>query len=117
MQRGPARQAARQELKTLVAETSRALALLDVLRLEDLAASCEALKVEQQPGGAEQRALLAGEARDAAGEMVVLARVLEATRANLKVMQKLRELHAAQIEYTERQARGGMVAEREHGND
>ena len=112
-----AAQPARAELKALVAEASRALGLLDAGRLEELAASCRVLNRELPRQTEEERALLALEAGDAAGEMAVLARVLEATRANLRVMQKLREMHAAQIEYTERQARGWIAGERGHGND
>jgi hypothetical protein len=48
--------------------------------------------------------------------MAVFARVLEATRANLNVMSRLRELRAGRVEYTERQARGGACAEERHGN-
>ena len=40
--------------------------------------------------------------------MAVFARVLEATRANLKVMKRLRELRVGRLEYSELQARGGM---------
>ena len=36
--------------------------------------------------------------------MAVFARVLEATRANLKVMNRLRELRAGRLEYGEPQA-------------
>jgi hypothetical protein len=46
--------------------------------------------------------------------MAVFARVLEATRSNLNVMKRLRELRAGRLEYTERQARGG--AEGGHGD-
>ena len=43
--------------------------------------------------------------------MAVFARVLEATRSNLSVMKRLRELRAGRLEYTERQARGGVGIE------
>ena len=39
--------------------------------------------------------------------MAVFARVLDATRANLQVMNRLRELRMGRLEYSERQARGG----------
>ena len=93
--------AVRPELKALVAEASQALALLDAGRLEELALSCQALNRELTPAGADERAQLAREACDAVGEMAVLARVLEATRANIRVMQRLRELRMGQIEYGE----------------
>ena len=45
------------------------------------------------------RAALAPEAKEAAGDMAVFARVLEATRANLDVMNRLRELRTGRLEY------------------
>lgn len=99
-----------------MAEASRALALLDAGRLEELLQTCEALNREL-PLAEEERAVLAREAREAAGEMAVLARVLEATRANIRVMNRLRELRAGRIEYSERQVRGWAPAERGHGDD
>ena len=39
--------------------------------------------------------------------MAVFARVLDATRANLNVMNRLRELRMGRLEYSERQVRGG----------
>ena len=85
-------------LKDVVVEASRALARLDADRLEELALSCAALNRDLQ-GDAKARAELAAEAREAAGEMAVFARVLEATRANLTVMNRLRELRAGRLEY------------------
>jgi hypothetical protein len=75
------------ELKQIVSEASRALALLDADRLEELARACQALNRDHL-----DRAERARDARDAAGGMAVLARVLDATRSNLKVMHRLREL-------------------------
>jgi hypothetical protein len=40
--------------------------------------------------------------------MAVFARVLEATRANLNVMNRLRELHAGQLEYREGRMERGI---------
>jgi hypothetical protein len=95
------------ELKELVVEASRALARLDAGRLEELALSCQALTQSQNPKGFDERMVLARQAREAEAEMGVFARVLEATRSNLNVMKRLRELRVGQLEYTERQARGG----------
>ena len=50
------------------------------------------------------------QAREAAADMAVFARVLDATRANLHVMNRLRELRMGRLEYSERQARGGIGA-------
>lgn len=88
------------ELKQLVAEASRALARLDADWLEELALSCQALSRDlppREPGG---RAMLARQAREAARDMAVFARVLEATRSNLEVMNRLRELHEGRLEYS-----------------
>jgi len=93
-------------LKELVVEASRALARLDADRLEELALSCQALnrdlaQSDLAQGDAADRAALAREAKEAVGDMAVFARVLEATRANLNVMNRLRELRAGQLEYGE----------------
>lgn len=103
------------ELKELVVEASHALARLDSSRLEELALSCQALTRARNTEDLGERTLLAQQAREAVADMAVFARVLEATRANLGVMKRLRELRAGQLEYTERQARGG--AEGGNGDD
>ena len=104
------------ELKELVVEASRALARLDATRLEELAHSCQALTRARNREDPRERGLLAQQAQEAKADMAVFARVLEATRANLKVMNRLRELRAVQLEYTERQARSGTGAEDGHGD-
>ncbi len=105
------------ELKELVAEASRALARLDAPRLEELALSCQALNRDLAPLEAGEKEELARQAREAAGDMAVLARVLEATQANLRVMNRLREVHAGRLEYSERQARGWTCTESGNGDD
>ncbi|HUY94292.1 MAG TPA: hypothetical protein VMU71_03300 [Terracidiphilus sp.] len=82
------------ELKQIVAEASRALAYLDAERLEELAGCCQALNRNLPPRGE-----LARQALDARAEMTIFAHVLEATRANLKVMRRLRELRQGLAEY------------------
>ncbi len=57
------------ELKELVVEASRSLARLDADRLEELALSCQALNRDIAPAGTKQRAELARQAREAAGDM------------------------------------------------
>jgi len=84
------------ELKTLVAEAARSLAKLDAERLEELALSCEALNRDGFRGK-HQPTLI--EVREARQEMALLAKVLEATRTNVAVMNRLRELHARRAEY------------------
>jgi hypothetical protein len=82
------------ELKEIIVAASRALACLDAERLEELAMSCQALNREVSQGDVERRRELACESKESAHEMEIFARVLEATRANLKVMNRLRELRA-----------------------
>jgi hypothetical protein len=94
----------RPKLKELVVEASRALARLDAGRLEEMALSCQALNRDLALGypgemNRETRALLRAESKEAVGEMAVFARVLEATRANLHVMNRLRELSEGRLEY------------------
>jgi hypothetical protein len=90
------------ELKTAVAEASRALALLDSARLEELALSCEALNrnLVLENTDTESRQDRARQAHEAQAGMAVFGRVLDATRANLNVMKRLREMRLGQLEYT-----------------
>jgi hypothetical protein len=100
------------ELKALVLEASRALARLDAERLEELAISCQALNRDLAPD-----IRLARQAREAAGEMSVFARVLDVTRTNLKVMYRLRELRAGRTHYGEAQAGSWARTEAGHGDN
>lgn len=102
--------AANAELKELVVEASHALARLDATRLEELALSCQALTRARNAGDLDETTPPAQQAREAVADMAVFARVLEATRANLNVMKRLRELRTGQLEYTEEQARCGAGA-------
>jgi len=99
------------ELKALVADASRALARLDGARLKELALSCQALNRDLPSLGADLRGEMARQSREAAADMAVFARVLDATRANLGVMERLRAMRTGQLEYSEQQARGGAGAD------
>ncbi len=103
------------ELRQLVVEASRALARLDTSRLEELALCCEALT--RTPWNADQRQSLARQAHEAAADMAIFARVLEATRSNVTVMNRLREMRAGRLEYSERQARGWAGTEGGDGDN
>jgi aminopeptidase N len=92
------------KLRELVVEASQALARLDAERLEELALSCQALNRDLAQADGEARAALAAESRAAVGDMAVFARVLDATRANLHVMNRLRELREGRLEYGRPQA-------------
>ena len=100
----------------LIAEAWLALARLDASRLQELALACQAFQCGLSAKSAEERTAAVEEIRAAAGEMAILGRVLEATRGNLRVMERLRELAAERIEYTEAQARG-WAAEARDGHD
>ncbi len=82
------------ELKQIVVEASRALACLDSDRLEEMAACCHALNRDLPP-----QAEVARQAREAEADMATFARVLEATRANLNVMRRLRDLRRGMADY------------------
>ncbi len=91
-------QTERPELKEIVLEASRALAHLDADRLEELAASCRRLNRAQAMGPAEQMTMVR-EVQASMREMEVFGHVLQATRANLQVLHRLRELRAGRVEY------------------
>jgi hypothetical protein len=99
----------RPELKELLQQASQALALLDCARLEELATACEAFNRDVPK-------VSRSEARVAAQGMDALGKVLEVTRANLKIMDRIRGLHNPRIEYSEHQARGS-AAESAYGHD
>ena len=105
------------ELKELVVEASQALARLDSVRLEELALSCQALNRCLQSAGVGERNRLARQARDAAADMAVFTRVLDVTRSNLQVMNRLRELRMGRLEYSEQQARGWIGGRSGHGDN
>ncbi len=119
----------RPKLKELVVEASRALARLDAERLEELALCCQALNRDLTDrdllhGEAADREAMAQECKEAGGDMAVFARVLEATRANLDVMTRLRELRRGRLEYGEGHSKyggprapGWMRTESGHGNN
>ena len=104
-------------LVALIQEASLALGRLDVRRLSELAATCEVLNREVPLKIAEDRKKIIQEIREATGEMKILSQILDATRGNLRVMQRLRALRMSRIEYTEGQARGWAVAGAGDGDD
>jgi hypothetical protein len=96
------------ELRDLVVEASRALACLDATRLEELALSCALLNRELETADPARRREMGRQAREAQSDMAVFGRVLEATRTNLAVMKRIRELRAGRrIAYGEREAQPG----------
>jgi hypothetical protein len=108
--------APRPELKEIVVEASRALAHLDADRIEELAASCQALNRDLPAMESSGRAELIRQATEANQEMATFARVLEATRANLRVLHRLREIRMGHSGYGDGQVRGWTDLESAHGN-
>jgi len=104
------------QLKELVGEASHALARLDTRRLEELALCCQALNRDLSPANSATRADDARQAREAAGEMAAFAGIMEATRANLNVMKRLRELRTGRLEYGGEQIRHWTGSESGNGN-
>jgi hypothetical protein len=86
------------ELRGLIVEASLALARLDAGRLEELAQCCRALNGDHD-GNLDERSELQRQAREASREMEVFGRVLDATRANLEVMNRMRERKRGGLEY------------------
>ncbi len=101
------------EIRQVVQEASQALARLDPVRLEELAESCAALQRDLLIANALEQAAFAQQARRAAADMGVFARVLEATHANLEVMRRLRDLRQGRSEY----AAAAVLPEKRNGLD
>ena len=107
----------RPKLRDLVVEASRSLARLDARRLEELALSCQALNRHLAEADPERRSALAVESKEAVGDMAVFARVLETTRANLHVMNRLRELREGHLEYGRPHAQPWRLTGSGYGNN
>jgi hypothetical protein len=86
-------------LKELAGEAARALAHLDVDRLEMLAASCRTISHNLESAEITERRSLAAQCHDAAHEMAALASALDATRANLHVMKCASAIRSEVPEY------------------
>jgi len=93
------------QLRELVVEASLGLARMDAERLEELTLFCQTLH-RDLASDAETKRDVASEAREALGELAVFGRVLDATRANLEVMDRLRERSRGRREYPGRLAGG-----------
>jgi hypothetical protein len=107
---GAAKEQIRPELKELVREATVALTRLDAERLEELTRCCQALNRDRKKRtGVRDRAELAQQAREAAGEFAVFTKVLEASQTNLKVTTRLRAFRQEELEYG-RQGRGNQWA-------
>jgi hypothetical protein len=89
----------RPEMREIVLEASRALAHLDADRLEELTLSCQVLNREHKQVDSAVRAQISLEAIESRRELALLASVLDATRANLRVLHRLEALCRGRAEY------------------
>jgi hypothetical protein len=107
-------------LRELVLEASRALAMLDAQRLEELALSCQALNRDLEAADPSRRAEIARQSSEAQSDLGVFARVLQATQSNLAVVNRIRALRSGRLlTYTELEARSPRKAppELSHGDN
>ncbi len=104
-------------LKELAEEASQALGRLDVERLEDLAISCHALNRCLTAGNGLEPAAQSREAGEAACAMAMFARVIEATRANISLLNRIKELCAGPLEYAPWPDKKWEFTERVHGDN
>lgn len=108
------------QLRELVVEASRALATLDTARLEELALCCQSLNRDLDTADSSWRAEMAHQSAEARSDMAVFARVLEATQANIAVINRIRVLRAGRaLSYNELEARFPRKAQAEnsHGDN
>ncbi|HVZ83747.1 MAG TPA: hypothetical protein VG893_08730 [Terracidiphilus sp.] len=93
-------QPVRPEMKEILLEASRALAHLDADRLEELALCCQSLNKSAAGAGVAGLEAMKREVQEGLRELELFGHVLDATRANLRVLRRLRELRFGQVEYT-----------------
>jgi len=103
------------DLKQVLTKATEALARLDAGRLEEMALSCAMLVRGADSGRHEMADRFDLESEDTMREMAIFMRVLDATKANLQVMRRLREMRATQLEYRPSPIDGHTFAEDEHG--
>jgi outer membrane protein TolC len=103
------------ELRNIFIEATLALAHLDSDRLEQMRLSCAALVRDDAAGDGARTSLYSG-CTDAWMEMATFMRVLEATKANLDVLRRLREIRNAQLEYGSISGRGDYSPDGDHGD-
>lgn len=96
-------------------KATEALARLDAGRLEEMALCCAVLVRGAESGRDDTVDRLDLESEDTMREMAIFMRVLNATKANLQVMRRLREMRVTQLEYRPSPIDGHSFAEDEHG--
>lgn len=101
------------EIREMVRKASQALARLDAGRLEELAISCDALQRDLRVADAVERAEFARQARQAATDLAIFGRILQATYSNIEVMRRLRDLREGRSGY----AIPAVIPEKSNGLD
>ncbi len=99
----------------MLAEASIALAHLDADALEEMALYCAAL-VRDDEAVSSALTRRDSECKESWREMAVFMRVLEATKANLNVMRRLREKRLARLEYGRVSSGRNLSAGSDHGD-
>ncbi len=108
----------RQKMRELALETTQALVKLDAERLETLADSCRVFERSLGAQDSREREELVCQAADAAGEEIgLLARVLQATRENMRVMLRAAEEPEGAGWYGPGVALNWQSMENKHGNN
>lgn len=105
------------ELKELADGALHALARLDAERLERLAIACGAFRRRQAAGNVREGKAQSWDAGEAVCAIAVFARVMEATRGNLSLMNRIRALCSGPLEYGPWRDKNWEVTEKIHGNN
>lgn len=98
-------------------DAASALARLDFLHLEALEASARHLCSVTTEIKDQDRREFSGQLKEAEIAMELFARVIEATRENLDVLNRLQQGRQGLLEYTFPDWQGPMEAESRHGNN
>ena len=102
--------------KDTLVNASHALAHLDADRLEEMALSCAALVRDGSAAHFDTRHQAEPSFGEAEREVATFARILEATKANLNVIRRVRAHATTQLEYGEARSFCGLSAEGKHGD-
>jgi hypothetical protein len=104
-------------LKKVLEEATESLAWLDGERLEEIALCCAMQMRGNDRGCDEGLKYVERESEQPTREMAIFLRVLQATKANLQVMRRLREMRGTKLEYGSELLAVHAVAEEKNGND
>jgi hypothetical protein len=86
------------ELRRILAEASQSLTKLDARRLEEIALSCQA-QVRNAFDSDEWNGMTTKGFAEVGRGLLAFGRMLEATRANLAILRRLRDRDTAELDY------------------